>query len=167
MAMRRPRTRRRACGVSRSRSTAPPGSSGEASRTLPAVTRPGGGTRPSTARAVMLLPDPDSPTSPTISPRPTASVAPRTTATQPAGALRAGKETSRWWISSSGGAVTAWAVLSGELAQPADRGGDAETGGSRAGAAVIGFDVGHAGDVEVGPAPHVAGELRQEGRRGA
>ncbi len=48
----------------------------------PARTRPGGGTRPSVASAVRVLPDPDSPTRPTISDRSTSSETPRTTEIQ-------------------------------------------------------------------------------------
>src|SRR3954471_21105659 len=157
MATRPPRTRRRAAGESFSRSTAP-----SASRMPPAVTRPGGGTRPSTARAVIVFPEPDPPTSPTTSPRPTVSETPRTTDTQPPPS-RTGKATSRSRMARRASAT----VLSGQAAQPADRRGDAEAGGAGVRPAVAVLDVGDAGDVEVGPAPHVAHELREEGRGGA
>src|SRR5947208_10339420 len=160
MATRPPRTRRRALGDSFSRSTSPPPSS--ASRMLPAVTRPGGGTRPSTARAVRVFPEPDSPTSPTTSPRPTVSETPRTTDRRPSPS-RTGKATSRSRIARRASAT----VLSGQAAQPADRRGDAEAGSAGVRPAVAVLDVGDAGDVEVSPAPHAARELREEGRGGA
>ncbi len=93
-------------------------SPGPASRILPRVTRPGGGTRPSTAREVRVLPEPDSPTSPTISPLPMASETPRTT-----GSLSEespGKAISRSWISSSG-VILVWKQSSGAARRPSRR----------------------------------------------
>src|SRR5436305_442955 len=170
--MRPPRTARSSRGSRRSRSTAPaaPGTGGAVaagwSRALPAVTRPGGGTRPSRARAVSVLPEPDSPTSPTTSPRPTSKAAPRTTGDHP---FPAGKAISRSRTSRRGegaAVIGGRPALPGEPAEPAHQGGDAEAGGARAGRA-LGLDVGDAGDVEVGPALDLAHELRQERRGGA
>ena len=75
-----PRNCRRACGVSPTRLPCPPKS------TSPAVMRPmGKGNKPMIDKAVMLLPQPLSPTSPTVSPLPTANEMPSTTFTAPPG----------------------------------------------------------------------------------
>src|SRR6185295_9842980 len=160
------------------------GSSGSLSSTRPPVTRPGGGTKPSTESAVRLLPEPDSPTRPTSSPCPTASETPRTTGVH---SPAMGNETSRSRTSRRGtrpgsrsklalasacpalphrsgapaGATmaTSTVVLSRELAEPVHRRRHAEAGGAGAAATVLGLDVGHAGDVEVGPALDAADEL--------
>jgi hypothetical protein len=64
IAMRRPRNARRAPG-------ARPTSSWPASEIEPATIRPGGSTSPRIEKPVTVLPEPDSPTSPTTSPAPT------------------------------------------------------------------------------------------------
>ena len=53
------------------------------SRTSPEVTRASGGSTPRMARRVMLLPEPDSPTSPSASPRSTSNDTPSTARTTP------------------------------------------------------------------------------------
>ena len=78
MAIRLPRSFRSAPSPKVRRSVSP-------KRISPAATRPAGGTRPSTDRAVTLLPQPDSPTSPTILPRGMARSTPSTAARGPSG----------------------------------------------------------------------------------
>ena len=78
MAIRSPRRRRRASG-GRVRRSCPPKSM------VPPATWPLGGRSPSTDRAVTLLPQPDSPTRPTMVPRGTVRSTPSTAGTRPWG----------------------------------------------------------------------------------
>ena len=93
MPIRRPRTRRSASPVSGRRSVPP------RQTTLPCSMRPGGGMSCSSARLVRLFPEPDSPTSATVSPCPTVNETPSTGCTRP---WRPGKLTRRSRTSSSG-----------------------------------------------------------------
>jgi hypothetical protein len=76
IAIRRPRTRRSASPSSESRSVSPKRTA------LPVSMRPGGGTRRSRARLVRLLPQPDSPTSASVSPRSSVKLTPSTALTR-------------------------------------------------------------------------------------
>src|ERR1700694_5700045 len=155
--MRPPRTRRRSRGPRLSRSPALPGPSGPSSSMRPAVTQALAGSRPRMARAVSVLPEPDSPTRPKISPRSTVSERPRTTGCHlPA--------TGKAMVSScTARRDTAAQFLRRQPAEPGDQGGDAEARGAGRRSSRVGFDVGDTGDVEVGPAPHLAHELGEEG----
>src|ERR671914_15655 len=164
MPTRPPRTRPISRSAKAKRSAGPPRPS---SSTRPAVTRPGGGTRPSTERAVRVLPEPDSPTRPTNSPRPTVSETPRTTGVHwPA----MGNEISRSWIERRGTMGSARLPsgagdrlhLRGEAAEPVHGRGHAEAGGPGQRIALLGLEVDHPGDVDVGPALDAADELREE-----
>ncbi len=88
MPMRPPRTARMPASGSASRSS-------RSSRTSPPVMRPFSGSRRISASAVMLLPQPDSPTSAKVSPRWMASVRPSMALTRPCSASSA---TLRSWV---------------------------------------------------------------------
>src|SRR5262249_22292105 len=62
----------------RSRSSGVPTSSSPRKRIDPPMTRPGGSTSPKIEKPVTVLPEPDSPTSPSTSPRSTVKVTPAT-----------------------------------------------------------------------------------------
>ncbi len=78
MATSSPRSRRRSSG-SRAITSCP------STRIRPATMRPGSGTRRSTESPSIVLPQPDSPTRPTISPAATCRLAPSTARTRPSG----------------------------------------------------------------------------------
>ncbi len=85
IAMRSPRIARIRFGVARRRSA-------PSNRISPPATRPGGATRPMIESAVTLLPQPDSPTMPSVRPASSAKLTPSTALNVPASVVNAVRE---------------------------------------------------------------------------